>query len=241
MIKRRMQHDHMPAIIRRYVRRADTVVDIGANRGVYTWLMSRRVGANGCVHCIEPYPGNIQSLGALAKSRPNITVHPVGLSDAAGEAILQVPLYQDQRLAALATFRPTVDVDCYQVSVPTARLDELIDTTERRVSFIKCDVEGHEDAVIAGAWGIINRDRPVLVMEIEQRYRTTPVTDLIERLVSVGYSAYFLDSHGSHSVDQFDVNRHQLGYLDSKFVPYSAPHGYVADFMFIPDGQSAEG
>lgn len=234
LLKRRLQHDHMLAIIRRSVAPTQTVVDIGANRGVYTWLMSRMVGSNGRVHSIEPYPGNIESLRALARSRPNITVHPVGLSDAAGEATLQVPTYRDQRLDALATFRPSVDVDCEEVRVPIIRLDELVDPGDRQLSFIKCDVEGHEDAVVAGGWATITRNRPVLVIEIEQRYRTAPVTDLIGRLVEAGYSAFFLDSSGSHPIEEFDVNRHQLDYLDSKFVPYSAPHGYVADFLFIP-------
>jgi FkbM family methyltransferase len=234
LLKSRIEHDHVREVIRRFVARGQIAVDIGANRGAYTWLMSRLVASSGRVHSVEPYPENVERLRALARSRSNITVHPVGLSDAAGEATLQVPLYQGHQLDALATFSPSLSVDCERVRVPILKLDDLVRPWDRNVSFIKCDVEGHEDAVIDGGWTLITQNRPVLVIEIEQRHRTAPVTDLVERLVAADYSAFFLDSNGSHPIEEFDVNRHQLDYLDSKFVPYSAPHDYVADFLFVP-------
>jgi FkbM family methyltransferase len=40
----------------------------------------------------------------------------------------------------------------------------------RRVSFIKVDVEGFEPAVIEGAVAVIDRDRPSLLLEIEDRH-----------------------------------------------------------------------
>jgi hypothetical protein len=65
---------------------------------------------------------------------------------------------------------------------------------------------------------------------------TSPVTDLVERLVDVGYDAYFLDANGSHPITEFDVERHQLDYLRSEFVPYSMPPGYVNNLLFVPRG-----
>ena len=43
---------------------------------------------------------------------------------------------------------------------------------EVRVAFIKCDVEGHEDAVMRGARRLLARDRPPVLVEIEQRHRS---------------------------------------------------------------------
>lgn len=47
------------------------------------------------------------------------------------------------------------------------RLDDII---KDDVGFIKIDVEGHELAVLKGATSLINRCRPVLLVECEERH-----------------------------------------------------------------------
>lgn len=58
-------------------------------------------------------------------------------------------------------FSPT-DSDVLQV--PCVRLDSLF--SDRKVAFIKIDVEGFEWQVLQGAAEIIRRDRPALIVEI---------------------------------------------------------------------------
>lgn len=233
-VKLRMRRDPLREAVHRLVGPAQSVVDIGANRGVYTWMMSRQVGARGHVRSIEPYPANIDRLMALSRSRRNITVHPVALSDSDGVATLQVPRHHHLNIDALANLRTTVDVPSVPVEVRKQRLDSLIQAHEQRIDFIKCDVEGHEDEVITGGWQTITRCRPVLAIEIEQRHRTTPLTDLVGRLVEVGYDCFFLDDDGSHPIVEFDIQHHQLDYLTEEFVPHAMPHGYVNNFLFLP-------
>jgi FkbM family methyltransferase len=232
-VKLRWRRDPLCEAVRRLVGPAQSVVDIGANRGVYTWMMSGQVGADGHVHSIEPYPANIERLTALSIARPNITVHPVALSDSDGAATLQVPRHHHLDIDALANLRTTVDVPSVPVEVRKRRLDSLIRSHER-VGFIKCDVEGHEDEVIDGGWRTITRCRPVLAIEIEQRHRATPLIDLVGRLVEVGYDCFFLDEEGSHPIAEFDIERHQLDYLTEEFVPHAMPRGYVNNFLFLP-------
>ena len=73
-----------------------------------------------------------------------------------------------------------------------------------------------------------------MVIEIEQRHRTTPVTDLIERILDAGYHCFFIDEAGLHPLSAFDIGRHQLSYLTDEFVPHAMPRGYVNNFLFIP-------
>lgn len=37
-------------------------------------------------------------------------------------------------------------------------------------------------------------------------------------------------------LQEFDVARDQLGFLDGRFIPYATPDGYVYDFPFCPPG-----
>lgn len=233
-LKLRLQHDRLRDVIRRHVGPGQSVVDIGANRGVYTWMMSRRVGPDGRVHSIEPYPGNVERLNTLAMSRPNITVHALALSDSDGEATLRVPRHHHLDIDALASLRTTVDDQSVPIQVKKRRLDSLIQPNEQALGFVKCDVEGHEDEVVDGGWRTITHDRPVMAIEIEQRHRATPLMDLIGRLVDVGYDCFFLDEDGSHPIAEFEIERHQLSYLTEEFVPHAMPRGYVNNFLFLP-------
>ena len=62
--------------------------------------------------------------------------------------------------------------------VQTARLD---DYQLPPVGFIKIDVEGHEEAVLRGAAQTIARNRPVLMIEIEERHNPGALGRLFER------------------------------------------------------------
>lgn len=234
-LKLRLRRDRLCDVIRRCVRPGQSVADIGANRGVYTWMMSRQVGPDGTVHSFEPYPANFERLNSLAMTRANIAVHPVALSDGDGEATLRVPRHHRVDIDALASLRTTsIDERFVPVHVEKRRLDSLIPPNGHPLGFIKCDVEGHEDEVIDGGWQTITRDRPTMAIEIEQRHRRTPVTDLVQRIVDVGYDCFFLDDDGSHPFAEFDIERHQLSYLTEEFVPHAMPRGYANNFLFYP-------
>jgi len=234
-LKLRLHRNRLCDVIRRCTVPGRSVLDIGANRGVYTWMMSRLVGPDGTVHSFEPYPANVERLNALSMARTNITVYPVALSDSDGEATLHVPRHHRLDIDALASLRTTaIDERFVPVQVEKRRLDSVLPSSARPLGFVKCDVEGHEDEVVDGAWQTITRDRPTMAIEIEQRHRQAPVTDLIGRIIEVGYDCFFLDEDGTHPIAEFDIEQHQLIYLTAEFVPHAMPRGYVNNFLFFP-------
>jgi hypothetical protein len=60
------------------------------------------------------------------------------------------------------------------------------------VAFIKIDVEGHEVAVLEGASDTIARNRPVLLIESEDRHRKNAVADVEVFLKQRSYAGFFL-------------------------------------------------
>lgn len=234
-LKMRLRHDIFPRLLQDMMGPAEVVVDVGANRGVYAYLMSVRVGRRGHVHALEPFPGNGERLRTIARRRGNITVHLVAASDRPGVGVLRIPVHDGHRIDALASLEPDQAVNHDSCEVPLRPLDELL-AGERRISFIKCDVEGHEQRVFDGAAGILDRDHPIVFTEVEQRHRKDPIESTFEFFGAARYGGWFVSGPGLRPLEEFDVARDQLDFLDGPFMPYVMPCGYVYDFLFCPPG-----
>lgn len=95
-LKMRLHHDIGRQLIRQMLRPGEVAVDVGANRGVYTCIMSPTVGHAGRVHAIEPFPGNCARLRTIARRRGNITVHALAVSDHSGSGVHQLDFLDDR-------------------------------------------------------------------------------------------------------------------------------------------------
>lgn len=234
-LKMRLRRDVVRQLIGAMMGPDEVGVDVGANRGVYTYLMSVRVGNRGRVHAVEPFPGNGDRLRIVARRRGNISVHALAASDHSGSGVLWIPVHGGHRIDALANLEQNQAPSQDSCVVPLRTLDELLEG-ERRVSFLKCDVEGHEQRVIEGATRVLNRDRPVVFVEVEQRHRQDPIENTFAFFATAGYRGWFVARRRLRPLEEFDVDRDQLGYLRRQFVPYAMPEGYVHDFLFCPPG-----
>jgi FkbM family methyltransferase len=158
-----------------------TVLDIGANKGIYTFWLARAVGPDGRILAFEPQPEMVDYIGRRRTQFGwrNVEVVNVALSDSDGSAQLSRQRIGDGAASLSRSVGATI-------SVPTMRLDDRPDLAG--VKFIKCDVEGHELSVFAGAERTIKKFRPVIQVE------TSPPNDrqLFALLASFGYSGVMM-------------------------------------------------
>ncbi len=234
-LRMRLRHDLALRLIGAMLAPGEVAVDVGANRGVYTHAMSARVGRAGRVHSIEPFPGNNWRLQRLARRRRNITVHPLAVSKRAGTAILRLPRYHGHRIDAPAGLEPATASQQDTFLVPVSTLDDLL-ADERRVSFIKCDVERHGQQVFCGASKILRRSRPVVLTELEQRHRPDDVAAMFGFFAAARYRGWCVGPGGLRPLSDFDPARDPMRRLDQQFVPCGRPAGDVCDFLFCPPG-----
>jgi FkbM family methyltransferase len=160
-----------------------TVLDIGANRGIYTYLLSRKVGEKGKVHAFEPQPELVTELHRMKKwfGLSNVVIHPMALSSCTGLAQLNRICPGDGG-ASLEPDQPGSDL----LTVNRAPLDEiLLREGAVNIDFIKCDVEGHELRVFEGAVRMIERCKPLI--QVEVRIETQEAMTLFHLLESFGY------------------------------------------------------
>ncbi|HLL68104.1 MAG TPA: FkbM family methyltransferase [Micromonosporaceae bacterium] len=237
-VKKWWHRDQVGRVLAALTATGTVAVDVGANRGVYTYVLSTKVGRTGQVHAVEPYPGNAARLQTLARRRGNITFHPVALSDTVGQAALRVPVHEGKHIDALATLGPVVGAGHDDIPIPVRTLDDLLGDESGRISVLKCDVEGHEDRVLRGGAAVLRRHMPAIIVEVEQRHRSDRIEDTFAYLLGLGYVGYFLVPHGLRPLAEFDAAQHQPPASAAQFVAYSMPDGYVTDFLFVRSGTS---
>jgi FkbM family methyltransferase len=144
-----------------WLRAGDTFVDVGSNVAPYSLLSTAVRGTR----AVAFEPGTLAQVRARANIdlngvRGRVTLVPLAVSDADGEASLTADRWATN---ALVDDRYDGPVE----HVTTTRLDSYDEEHGLgRVSLIKIDVEGHELAVLRGAGGIIGRDHPALIVEV---------------------------------------------------------------------------
>jgi FkbM family methyltransferase len=134
-------------------------LDIGANIGFMTSLLSYRVGPAGSVHAFEPQPQVFDQLQQnvrgfqKSKNAGNIHLSQLALSDSDGEATLVMPssFQQNRGLARIGIPKQRET----GVQVTTRSLDSLPELAT--AILMKIDVEGHEEAVFHGARSLLRR------------------------------------------------------------------------------------
>lgn len=163
-------------------------VDAGANRGSYTYFLSRLTKH---VYAYEPNPAMRQLL--LRATADNVTVSDVALSDESGEAEFAVPKsthsFGNNAGSLEVDQLENGNADLVRFKVPVRKLD---DENLSDVGFIKIDVEGHEREVLLGAQETIARDRPVLLMEIMESLIGEEADENIRFVERLGYQCFVL-------------------------------------------------
>lgn len=167
----------------------DTAIDIGANRGLFSYWMSKSIGPTGKLVAFEPQP-ELQETLANVKDEfglTNLEIVPAGLSEETGTFTLKRPV--DNWGGASLETRGSQEsgYDEFEVSVTT--LDLFAETNGLgNVSLIKCDVEGHELKVFRGGEQLLKTHRPALLFECDDP--KVPDCDVFSYLESIGYKGF---------------------------------------------------
>lgn len=175
-------------------RTANVVLDIGANTGLFS-LVAACVARHVDVHAFEPVTRIAHILRENVGMNPtlSVTVHEAAVGAANGTLDLYDPGGDVCYSASLeASFLPGVVKQSYPVAV--LAIDEFANAQNLRgVDLIKLDVEGAEEAALAGMRRTIDRFRPLIVMEALKEARERAE---VSRLLKSGYAAFRLTSGG---------------------------------------------
>lgn len=157
-------------VIKRLLRSGDYVVDLGANLGFYTKFLSERVGGEGRVFSIEPIPDTVDILRYMTKKLGlnNVEIFDCAVSEQNGQVVMEIPLFNtgednifEARIVSGDTQSPFK-----KVTVQTKTMDTLFANKAKKISFVKCDVEGHELSCLKGSSSLLKDAKPAWMIEV---------------------------------------------------------------------------
>lgn len=174
----------------------DVCINIGANAGYFTCLMSRLVGQAGEVYAIEAYPA-LEPFLRENVSRTGVDNVKVIMS-AAGDKPGTLELYAnsnnvgDNRAYNPELITPT-SKDFFTglrevTTVPVDTVDNLVEA--QKVTVVMSDCQGWDHLVLRGMSDIIRRDAPKILVEFVPRWveslGDSPI-DVLNEYQSWGY------------------------------------------------------
>ena len=199
----------------------DIAIDVGANIGYDTMLMSKAVGAKGNVVAFEPDFENLGRLLENLRQLPyaNVLVLSVGVGDETCIARIAAGVEGN---AGTANLRPGQQGPTKPLIV--GRIDQILSPDDfKRVSLVKIDIEGLEHKAILGMGNLLDNVE-VLTCEVDPGYLQqcgTSPSAIFELMISRGFSSFCAqpNSNGKwqRSGPDFQINVKESFHFDAMF------------------------
>lgn len=198
----------------KYIKYGDTTIDIGASFGWHTLKMAQLVGDKGRVYAFEPQKDNYDLLKKNINKNMfnNVITYNIALghkkmqscicyaccgSDKnSGDGFIS-PLMENSNIESDEYITRIGNNNLYRLNkelIQCMRLDDI--EIENKVKFIKIDVQGFELMILQGGNNLIKRDRPVMVIEVENPCLANfgySSKELFEAIHSLDYYIFLLD------------------------------------------------
>jgi len=170
-----------------HVKPGDTVIDVGANMGFITLVLSRLVGSSGKVLSFEPGGSMFTKLKELVgrNNLAQVELHHMGCGDKSDKLTLSIPASSGNASLRLSP-HISDEVRCTE-SVVIEPLDAVIGDRLSQLHFLKIDTEGFEIDVLRGAERTIDRLLPIIYIELSKEYLDSSAAS-IAWLTAHGYT-----------------------------------------------------
>jgi FkbM family methyltransferase len=201
--------------VRHLLIKGKLAIDVGCSIGLYARELAKYSAK---VVAFEANPRVAEFARLVAPQ--NVEVVNIGLSSVDGETLMRIPLNRRNNTTdELATIEPNNDLHASPIlteKVQTKRLDGF---GYSGCGFIKIDVEGHEEAVLDGAMHLIETQRPVLMIELDDRFNAGIIDRVVERLRGLFYGIYLIFDGQLRPLADLDPLIHSKIGLNFIFIP----------------------
>lgn len=197
-----------------FLRKEDTFLDVGANLGHYSLLVTGSLGANSI--SVEPIPATCKKFNDLIilnKLESSINLHPYGVSNKEGN------LYFSSTNTVMNHVVQSNHPDAIQVKVST--IDTLVD--DRDIACFKIDVEGYEMPALQGAEKVLkNHTLKMIIIELNDSGSRYKIEDreIVGFLENLGFKAYDYNPFKRHFAALDSYNKTQFNTVFIRDLPF---------------------
>ena len=201
------------ALLRRVVTPGMTVIDVGANIGVYSRFLAGLVGADGKVVAFEPAPDVFRRLQDNVARLSQVEPINAAVGSDTGEIVLfeSDELNVDHRVYDMGENRRQIRVRCWA-------LDDYIQPAQR-VNLVKIDVQGFELRALRGAERVLKSNAGIVVLLEFWPHGLRAAGDQPAALVDYlskgcGFQLYGIESRRLRLFDPRSLNEHPESYCN---------------------------
>lgn len=174
------------------IRPNGSVIDVGANIGIYSCFAAQKAGPEGRVFAFEATPKTFERLvrnTSLNNSGCIICTHVALGNTTNGSTFIDQHKNDDSQNCLRSVSANTIELG--EQKVPIARLDDCLSATDN-FDVLKIDVEGAELMVLEGASSVLKRCRTVFIEVFEpnlKKFNASSQT-LLQLLESNGFNLF---------------------------------------------------
>ena len=182
---------HVTQIMKKFLKRGMTFLDVGANVGYYSLLAASIIGPSGKIIAVEPGQLNVKLLylRSIINKFNNIDIYPFAASDRRG-LVSYADCLNNGTICYQSDPRQLLNLDL----VYSEKLDNLVD----RVDIIKIDVEGADYLALRGANRLLET-HPIIFAEFGP-----PALQLVSGISGEKYLELLIDAKYNISVIALD-------------------------------------
>ena len=169
-------------------------LDVGAHHGNHSIFFSKFFKN---VYSFEPNEDNYELLKLNTKKIKNIKIYNIGLSDLEQNVSMERLEYSSGDSKIIENYSKNINNNLNVINAKLVKFDQFINSInfEGKISYIKVDVEGHEQKVFEGMKNTLIKYSPII--HFEQLHDQIKIinnkitTETIEYLSNSGYNYFY--------------------------------------------------
>lgn len=194
LIQSHKWEEYETKVFKKYLKKGDVVLDIGAHIGYYTLLAASIVGDTGKVYAFEP---NTKNFSLLKKSvEENNFKNVILINKAVAEVSGEVTLFIDKKNTGDHRVYDTKD-DRETTKISSISLDDFFKKESKKINVIKMDIQGSEAGAFKGGRELIKKNSEIKIFTefwpLGLRLSGSTAYEYVSMLTKSGLKLYDID------------------------------------------------